>query len=124
MSEVTGWTGGEGVPLVVEATNSPHGFRDAVRAAGIGGRLVLVGIPDGDTYAMPAAEARRRALGIKFARRMGEVYPRAIQLVASGKVDVASVVTHQPGLDEGPAAFAAHAADEAGRVKTIIFPGS
>lgn len=124
VSEVAGWTGGEGVPLVVEATNSPDGFRDAVRAAGIGGRLVLVGIPDGDTYTMPAAEARRRALGIKFARRMGEVYPRAIELVASGKVDVVSMVTHQPGLDDGPAAFAAHAADEAGRVKTIIYPGS
>ena len=124
VSEVAGWTGGDGVPLVVEATNSPHGFRDAVRAAGIGGRLVLVGIPDGDTYAMPAAEARRRALGVKFARRMGEVYPRAIKLVQSGKVDVSSMVTHQPGLDGGPAAFAAHAADEAGRVKTIIYPGS
>lgn len=121
-SEVAGMTRGDGVPLVVEATNSPDGFRDAVRAASIGGRLVLVGIPDGDTYTMPAAEARRRALGIKFARRMGEVYPRAIRLVASGKVDVTSMVTHQPGLDGGPAAFAAHARDEPGRVKTVIHP--
>ncbi|MBC7799014.1 MAG: alcohol dehydrogenase catalytic domain-containing protein [Gemmatimonadaceae bacterium] len=123
VGEIAAWTEGEGVPLVVEATNSPDGFRDAVRAARIGGRLVLVGIPDGDTYTMPAAEARRRALGIKFARRMGEVYPRAIALVASGRVDVTSMVTHRPALDDGPAAFAAHAADEAGRIKTIIYPG-
>ena len=124
VSEVAGWTGGGGAPLVVEATNSPDGFRDAVRAASIGGRLVLVGIPDGDTYAMPASEARRRALGIKFSRRMGEVYLRAIKLVDSGKVDVVSMVTHRPNLEGGPAAFAAHAANEPDRVKTIIYPGS
>ena len=124
VAEVAGWTGGGGAPLVVEATNSPDGFRDAVRAASIGGRLVLVGIPDGDTYAMPASEARRRALGIKFSRRMGEVYPRAIKLVQSGKVNVVSMVTHHPSLEDAPAAFAAHAANESDRVKTIIYPGS
>lgn len=122
VDEIAGWTEGDGAPLVVEATNSPNGFRDAVRAASIGGRLVLVGIPDGDTYTMPAAEARRRALGIKFSRRMGEVYPRAIALVAEGRVDVAGMVTRRPTLEEAPAAFAAHAADEPGLVKTIIYP--
>ena len=79
---------GLGATLVVEATNSPEGFRDAVLAARIGGRVLLVGIPDGDIYTLPAAEARRRALKVKFARRMGEVYPRAIALVREGRVDV------------------------------------
>jgi L-iditol 2-dehydrogenase len=115
-------TAGKGCPLVIEATNAPTGFRDAVRAARIGGRVVLVGIPDGDTYTLPAAEARRRALKIKFARRMGEVYPRAIALVAAGKVDVASIVTHKVGLEEGPAMFRRHAADEPGLIKTLIYP--
>lgn len=124
VSAIAGWTEGQGAPLVVEATNAPDGFRDAVLAARIGGRLVLVGIPDGDTYTMPASGARRRALGIKFSRRMGDVYPRAIQLVASGAVNVVSMVTHHPRLGSGPAAFAAHAANEPGRIKTIIYPGS
>ena len=109
-----------GCPLVVEATNSPLGFRDAVRAARIGGRIVLVGIPDGDVYTLPAAEARRRGLKIKFARRMGEVYPLAIELVATGKVDVRSVVTHRIGLEEAPGAFAALADNAPGYGKAII----
>jgi L-iditol 2-dehydrogenase len=71
---------------VIEATNSPHEFRDAVRASRIGGRVVLAGIPDGEAYTLPASEARRRGLKIKFARRMGDDYPRAIELVASGRV--------------------------------------
>ncbi|TVQ29532.1 MAG: alcohol dehydrogenase [Geminicoccaceae bacterium] len=115
-------TKGEGCPLVVEATNAPLGFRDAVRAARIGGRVVLVGIPDGDTYTLPAAEARRRGLKIKFARRMGEVYPRAIELVRSGKVDVTSMVTAEVGLDEAPELFRRHAADEPGLIKSLIYP--
>lgn len=115
-------TAGEGCPLVIEATNSPLGFRDAVRVARIGGRVVLVGIPDGDTYNLPAAEARRRGLKIKFARRMGEVYPRAIDLVRSGKVDVVSMVTAEVDLDDGPALFRRHAANEPGLIKSLLYP--
>lgn len=122
VADIQAWTEGEGAPLVIEATNSPFGFRDAVLSARIGGRVVLVGIPDGDTYTLPAADARRRALKIKFSRRMGEVYPRAIALVAAGKVDVASLVTHRVGLEEAAEAFRRHAADTPGVIKTLIYP--
>jgi L-iditol 2-dehydrogenase len=112
-----------GCSLVLEATNSPNGFRDAVAATRVGGRVVLVGIPDGDVYTPPAADARRRGLKIKFARRMKEVYPRAIALVAAGKVDVRSIVTHRLGLEEAPDAFAALAAGVPGYGKVLIEPG-
>jgi L-iditol 2-dehydrogenase len=120
--DVSGVTGTEGCPLVIEATNSPDGFRDAVLASKIGGRIVLAGIPDGNIYTLPAAEARRRGLKIKFARRMGEVYGRAIDMVARGLVDVVSVVTNEIGLNAGPEAFRDHAANVPGLVKTIIYP--
>lgn len=122
VADIAEWTKGEGAPLVVEATNAPEGFRDAVRAARIGGRMVLVGIPDGDSYVVPASEARRRGLTIRFSRRMGHVYPRAIELVAQGKVDVDAVVSHRFTLAEGPEAFRRHAANEPGMVKSLIFP--
>ena len=121
-AEIRDWTGGEGCPLVIEATNAPEGFGDAVSAARIGGRMVLVGIPDGDRYVLPAAEARRRGLSIKFSRRMGFVYPRAIELVASGKVDVIALVSHRIGLDAGPEAFRRLAERAPGMNKTIIYP--
>ncbi|MEJ1158452.1 zinc-dependent alcohol dehydrogenase [Prosthecomicrobium sp. N25] len=121
VADIVAWSGG-GCPLVLEATNSPNGFREAVLATRIGGRIVLVGIPDGDTYTLPAADARRRGLKIKFARRMGEVYPRAIELVATGKVDVRSIVTHRVGLEEAPRVFEALAANQPGYVKALIDP--
>lgn len=123
VADIAEWRKGEGLPLVIEATNAPEGFRDAIRAARIGGRVVLVGIPDGDSYVIPAAEARRRGLNIKFSRRMGHVYPRAIELVAQGKVDVEAVVSHRFPLADGPAAFRRHADNEAGMVKSMIYPG-
>jgi L-iditol 2-dehydrogenase len=120
--DIVEWTGGEGCPLVIEATNSPLGFREAVTAARIGGRVVLVGIPDGDTYTLPAADARRRGLTVKFSRRMGHVYPRAIALVADGKVDVASVVSHKVDLDAVPGVFADLARSAPGYSKVLIYP--
>ena len=121
-ADVVEWTDGVGCPLVIEATNNPLGFRDAVQCARIGGRVVLAGIPDGDVYTLPAADARRRALKIKFVRRMGEVYPRAIDLVDSGRVDVATLVTHRVGLEEAPGVFRALADNEPGYVKALIYP--
>ncbi len=122
VAEAAGWTGGEGAPLVIEATNAPRGFQDAIEAARIGGRIVLVGIPDGDEYVLPAAPARRRGLKVKFSRRMGEVYPRAIALVAAGKVDVESIVTHRVALADGPNAFEMHAENAPGVIKSLILP--
>ncbi|MBC8130311.1 MAG: alcohol dehydrogenase catalytic domain-containing protein [Rhizobiaceae bacterium] len=124
VEELRAARGNEGAPLVVEATNAPEGLRDAVVATKIGGRTVIVGIPDGDNYTLPAAETRRRGLKIKFARRMGEVYPRAIALVAAGRVDVTSMVTHQVGLEEGPDAFRKHAENVPGVIKSLIYPNA
>lgn len=116
-------TEGLGCHLVIEATNSPHGMSDAVRAARIGGRVVLAGIPDGDSYVpLAAADTRRRGLSLKFSRRMGDVYPRAIELVASGAIDVNSLVTHRFALDQTPEAFAMQADEAPDLIKSIVHP--
>ena len=78
-------TEGRGCDLVIEATNSVDGIRDAALATRIGGRVVLVGIPDGNLYSpLPADLIRRKALSFKTSRRMGEVFNTAIELAASG----------------------------------------
>lgn len=116
-------TDGRGCDLVIEATNSPNGLLHSIQAAAIGGRVVLVGIPDGDTYsAVSAAEARRRGLDLRFSRRMGDVYPRAIALVHERRIDVDTLITHRFSLTESAAAFSLQAEQAAGLIKSIIYP--
>jgi hypothetical protein len=107
---------------VIEATNSPLGFRDAVRASRIGGRVVLAGIPDDDTYTLSASDARRRGLKNKFVRRMGDDYRRAIDLVSSDRVNVRALVTHRESLNAAPELFEALAQNRPGDLKALLYP--
>jgi L-iditol 2-dehydrogenase len=117
------WTDGRGVDLVLEATNSPEGFQIAAQAARIGGRVVLVGIPDGDQYTpLSASTLRRKGLDIRMSRRMGHVYDRAIELVARGAVDVEGLVTHRFDLSQTGKAFSFPSDFLDGALKTIILP--
>lgn len=118
-------TEGLGCHLVIEATNSPAGMGDAIKAARIGGRAVLVGIPDGNVYEpLTAADTRRRGLSIKFSRRMGDVYPRAIELVQKDQVDVDVMITHRFSLNETADAFAQQADESPGLIKSIVYPNA
>lgn len=117
-------TSGRGVDVVLEATNSPRGPEDAAHIVRIGGRAVLVGIPEGDRFTMTASVARRKGLSIKMSRRMGHVYPKAIQLVEEGSVQLLPLVTHRFPLAGTPEAFALHADYRDGVIKSVIeMPG-
>ncbi|MBR0751008.1 alcohol dehydrogenase catalytic domain-containing protein [Bradyrhizobium jicamae] len=121
-AEVPEVTDGRGVDLVIEATDSSHGFEHAARCARIGGRAVIVGIPENNEYVLSGAESRRKGLSVKFSRRMPEVYPRAIALAQSGRVKLSPLATHSFSLDQAPAAFAQQVARENGIIKAIIYP--
>jgi L-iditol 2-dehydrogenase len=57
---------------------------------------------------------------VKFSRRMGRVYPRAIQMVQSGLVQLDSLVTHRFPLERAPDAFAFQGRYHEGVLKTVI----
>ena len=80
----------------------------------------MVGIPSEDKTSFSASTARRTGLAILLSRRMKYTYPRAIQLVEDGLVDLRSLVTHRYQLSEYERAF-----QEAGRregLKVMITP--
>jgi L-iditol 2-dehydrogenase len=66
---------------------------------------VLAGIPSTETSSFPAGPARRKGLTMVMVRRMKEVYPRAMALVAAGLVDVRSLVSDRFPLSQVNAAF-------------------
>lgn len=82
------------VDYVFEITDHHTGAGIAIDLARPGGTVVLAGIPDNDETTFQASVARRKGLTIKVSRRMGDVYPRAIELVSQGVVEVKSLATH------------------------------
>ena len=120
--EVLDATHGRGEDVVIEATNSTDGPEHAAQVARIGGRVTLVGIPNGDEFTMNAANARRKGLILKFSRRMGHVYPRAMQLVAQGRVNIAPIASHAYPLERSDEAFELASQAPPGFLKAMIYP--
>jgi L-iditol 2-dehydrogenase len=118
------FTAGRGADVVLEATTSPDGPNHATQAAAIGGKVVLVGIPDGDEFSLRASVVRRKGLTIKLSRRMGHVYPRAIAYVASGRIDVDAIVTHTMPLAQVTAAFEMLSEYRDEVIKVVLSPSS
>jgi L-iditol 2-dehydrogenase len=103
--EILAATGGRGVDVAFEVAGENEAVEAAIAAVKPGGRVVLVGIPADDRTSFSASLARRKGLTIKLVRRMKLTYPRAIQLVESGQVDVRSLVTHHFPLEKAQEAF-------------------
>ena len=112
--------GGGGLDVALEAAGEQAAVDAAVEAVRPGARVVLVGIPAEMRTSFLAGSARRKGLSLVLARRMGEVYPRCVRLVASGRVDVRSLVSHRFPLSEIGSAFAA-AATRSG-LKVLVEP--
>jgi L-iditol 2-dehydrogenase len=98
--------GGLGVDVAFEAAGDPEAVTAAISAVKPGGQVVIIGIPSVDQITFGAAAARGKDLTIRVQHRMKHTYPRAIQLVASGRVDVHALVTHHVPLAEVTRAYA------------------
>jgi len=57
--------------------------------------VILTGIPADDNLTFSASVARRKGLTIKLVRRMKHTYPRSIEMVRTGQVDLLSLITHR-----------------------------
>ena len=113
-------TGERGVDVAFEVAGENQAVETAIAAAKPGGRVILVGIPAQDWTAFTASTARRKGLTIKLSRRMKFTYPRAIQLVEDGLIDVGSLVTHRYPLTEYEQAFQVARRREG--IKVVILP--
>jgi L-iditol 2-dehydrogenase len=109
-----------GAHRVIECAGNDAGIDISVDAARPGATVVLAGIPGDLRSSFLAAVARRKGLTFRMVRRMKEVYPRAIALVTSGRVDVRSQVTHVFSLDQAAKAFETGCARQGGKV--VIAP--
>jgi L-iditol 2-dehydrogenase len=105
LEEIRAATGGRGVDVAFEVAGMQDAVDTSFAAVIPGGKVILTGIPDNDKTSFSASTARRKGLTIKLVRRMKHTYPRAIELVSQGLVDVRSLVTHRFPLEQVNEAF-------------------
>lgn len=113
-------THGQGVDIAIEAAWADSSIQQAADMLRPGGRLVLVGIPGDDRLQLKHSTARRKGLDIRMVRRMKHVYPRAIQLVQEGKIDLKPLLSHRFPLSRAAEALALNAAYADGAIKVIL----
>jgi L-iditol 2-dehydrogenase len=106
-AEMLAAAGAGGADVTFEAAGSAEAVETAIRVAGPGTRVVIVGIPNDDRVTFRASTARRKELTILLSRRMRQTYPRAIDLVERHAVDLSGLVTHRFPLQDAEQAFEA-----------------
>jgi L-iditol 2-dehydrogenase len=94
------------VDVAFEAAGDDAALGDAIAAVRPAGRVVLVGIPDGDRTSFTASPARRKGLTLLICRRMKPAdLPRAIRLAEAGEVELGGLVSGRYALSEWREAF-------------------
>ncbi|HET9598851.1 MAG TPA: zinc-binding dehydrogenase, partial [Anaeromyxobacteraceae bacterium] len=112
-------TDGWGADVVFEASGHPSAWRGIFELLRPGGCLVVVGIPI-DPVPFDVAAAQSREARVETVFRYANVYPRAIALIASGKVDLKPLVTGTFAFDDAIQAFQRAAEGRGSDVKLQI----
>ncbi|MBN8952451.1 MULTISPECIES: NAD(P)-dependent alcohol dehydrogenase [unclassified Rhizobium] len=87
-SETEGW----GVDVVFEASGSPKAYNGIFDLVRPGGAIVMVGLPvEPVNFDVPGAIAKEVRIETVF--RYANIFDRALQLIASGKVDLNPLIT-------------------------------
>lgn len=103
--EVARLTGGRGADIVFECTGEDAAVHDTCLIAKPLGKVMIVGIPDGDQYTFNASAARRKQLTAIFVRRSNQTLEKSIEMVTAGKANVACFATHHFPLEQAAEAM-------------------
>lgn len=112
-------TGGRGSDLVFETAGNRTTVEQTVSLMKLGGTIVLVGNVTGDTSFDFHALMRKEG-EIKSVFRYCNLYPRAIEAVASGMIDVKGIASHIFNFEHTQKAFELASQDKQKVVKVVI----
>jgi D-xylulose reductase len=101
---VHGATGGWGADVVFEAVGFPDAMSQAIESVRPGGCVVLIGMP-GTPVPFDVVAAQVKEVRIETVFRYAHVFPRALALMSSGKIDVRALITDRYAFSDSIAAF-------------------
>jgi len=109
-----------GLDVVFECAGEQGALDQGIELLKPGGALLVIGIPEVDRVSFNINLLRRNELSILAVRRQNECVEKAIDLIASGRVDVRPLVTHHFRMEESARAFELVSTRGDGVVKAII----
>ncbi|MBN2551506.1 MAG: NAD(P)-dependent alcohol dehydrogenase [Spirochaetales bacterium] len=98
-------TGGWGADIVFEASGSEKAAAGIFELLCPGGRVVYIGMPAGGTVPIDIVAAQAKEARIDTIFRYAHVYPKALRLMGSGKIDVKPMITDTYPFRKGIEAF-------------------
>jgi 2-desacetyl-2-hydroxyethyl bacteriochlorophyllide A dehydrogenase len=123
VAAITELTGGAGAETVIETSGFPAACEVMVDMVCKEGKLAQVGWAN-DLPALPRVPLMAKTLtvfGVGGNGGRGQ-YERSQELVRSGRIDLAPMVTHSYSLDEAAEAFATSESKAGGAIKVLISP--
>jgi len=112
-------TKGRGFDVVIEAAGAPAAMASAFPLAGLGGRIVFVGIDIGGSADVQIGLIQSKALQVRGIIGSAGMWPRTIRFMATSGLDPTPLLTATFPLGEGTDALAA-ARDTTRNVKVQI----
>lgn len=108
-----------GVDIVFEASGSPRAYDGIFNYVRPGGTIVFVGLPV-EPIALDIVSASAKEVKMETVFRYANVFDRALALIASGKVDLAPLITGTYDFEDSIAAFERAASANPNDVKLQI----
>jgi L-iditol 2-dehydrogenase len=119
--QVMQFTDGTGVDLAIEAVGRNETVKATIESVRKGGTVVLVGNISPEVT-LPLQKVVTRQIRLQGSCASSGEYPRAIELLASGAIQVAPLISAIAPLEEGPRWFERLYAREPNLMKVILTP--
>ncbi len=123
VAQVLQLSAGAGVDVAVEAVGKTETVTAAVECVRKGGTVVLVGNISPE-ITLPLQKVVTRQIRLQGSCASAGEYPRAMELLETGKIQVRPLITAIAPLADGPQWFARLHAREPNLMKVILAPGA
>jgi L-iditol 2-dehydrogenase len=123
VAEVLRLSGRTGVDVAMEAVGSNETVKASIESVRKGGTVVLVGNISPEVT-LPLQRVVTRQIRLQGSCASAGEYQRAMELLATGAIQVKTLITAIAPLDEGPQWFERLYAREANLMKVVLTPGA
>ena len=94
-----------GLDLVFDCCGMQEAMDQAISLLKPGGKIIIVGIPEFDSWSLSADLIRRKEICFQNVRRQNDRMQTALDLISQGELDMSPLITHRFSFQEAAKAF-------------------